>query len=53
MTVHVRRGTTTARQEDVVLGEGRALVFVPPDEVFLREVAVSSALVLSAHVRGG
>ena len=33
VTIHVFRGTTDARQEDVVLGEGRAMVFVPRDEV--------------------
>jgi 8-oxo-dGTP pyrophosphatase MutT (NUDIX family) len=52
VTVHVFRGTTRARQEDVVLGEGRAMVFVPRDEVLDRELAVSSALVLSLHLNG-
>jgi 8-oxo-dGTP diphosphatase len=52
VTVHVFRGTTAARQEDVVLGEGRAMVFVPRDEVLDRELAVSSALVLSLHLNG-
>ncbi|MGC4866262.1 NUDIX hydrolase [Micromonospora sp. DT53] len=46
VTVHVFRGTTTARQEDVVLGEGQAMVFVPRDQMLDRELAVSSALVL-------
>ncbi|MEU1677920.1 NUDIX domain-containing protein [Micromonospora zamorensis] len=46
VTVHVFRGTTTARQEDVVLGEGQAMVFVPRDQVLDRELAVSAALVL-------
>ncbi|MER7591763.1 hypothetical protein ABTW72_29915 [Micromonospora sp. NPDC127501] len=46
MTVHVFHGTTTARQEEVVLGEGQAMVFVPRDEVLDRELAVSTALVL-------
>jgi hypothetical protein len=50
--VHAFRGATTARQEDVVLGEGQAMVFVPPDEVSNRELAVSSALVLSLHLKG-
>ena len=49
--VHVFGGTTLARQEDVVLGEGQAMVFVPRDEVFNRELAVSSALVLSLHLK--
>ncbi|WP_241825096.1 hypothetical protein [Micromonospora sp. CB01531] len=52
VTVHVFHGTTIARQEDVVLGEGRAMVFVPRDEVLDRELAVSSALVLSRHLEG-
>ena len=52
VTVHVFCGTTRARQEDVVLGEGRAMVFVPRDEVLDRELAVSSALVLSLHLKG-
>ncbi|KAB1947187.1 NUDIX domain-containing protein [Micromonospora sp. ALFpr18c] len=52
VTVHVFEGTTTARQEDVILGEGRAMLFVPPDEVFDRELAVSSAAVLSSYLRG-
>jgi 8-oxo-dGTP pyrophosphatase MutT (NUDIX family) len=50
VTVHVFRGATDAGQEDVVLGEGRAMVFVPRDEVLDRELAVSSALVLSVHL---
>ncbi|MCW3820654.1 NUDIX domain-containing protein [Micromonospora sp. DR5-3] len=50
VTVHVFRGTTSARQEDVVLGEGRAMVFVPRDDVLNRELAVSSALVLPLHL---
>jgi 8-oxo-dGTP diphosphatase len=49
--VHVLRGVTDARQEDVVLGEGRAMIFVPRDEVLDRELAVSSALVLALHIR--
>ncbi|MET8834944.1 NUDIX domain-containing protein [Micromonospora sp. NPDC004540] len=50
VTIHVFRGTTDATQEDVVLGEGRAMVFVPRDEVLDRELAVSSALVLPLHL---
>jgi 8-oxo-dGTP diphosphatase len=52
VTVHVFRGTTDARQEDVVLGEGRAMVFVPRDEVLDRELAVSTAFVLPRHLEG-
>lgn len=50
VTVHVFRGATDARQQDVVLGEGRAMVFVPRDEVLDRELAVSSALVLPLYL---
>ena len=49
VTVHVFHGTTDATQEDVVLGEGRAMVFVPRDKVLDRELAVSTAVVLSRH----
>lgn len=52
VTVHVFRGTTLARQEDVVLGEGRAMVFIPRDQVLARWLAVSSALVLRLHLNG-
>ncbi|MBQ0902247.1 NUDIX domain-containing protein [Micromonospora sp. U21] len=52
VTVHAFGGTTRARQQDVVLGEGQAMVFVPRGEVFDRELAVSSAVVLSSHLKG-
>ncbi|MEO3775175.1 NUDIX domain-containing protein [Micromonospora sp. B9E7] len=51
VTVHAFSGTTRARQEDVVLGEGRAMVFVPRDELLDRELAVTSALILSLCLR--
>lgn len=44
------QGATDARQEDVVLGEGRAMVFVPSDEALNRDLAGSTALVLSRHL---
>ncbi|MEU7573351.1 NUDIX domain-containing protein [Micromonospora sp. NPDC049240] len=50
VTVYVFRGTTDARQEDVVLGEGQAMVFVPRDQVLDRELAVGTAKVLSLHL---
>jgi len=52
VTVHVFRGTTDARQEDVVVGEGRAMVFVPRTEVLGRDLAVTTAAVLP-FVLGG
>jgi hypothetical protein len=48
--VHVYSGTTTARQDEVVLGEGRAMVFIPRDELLNRELAVTTALALSQHL---
>jgi 8-oxo-dGTP pyrophosphatase MutT (NUDIX family) len=53
VTVHVFRGATEARQEDVVLGEGQAMVFIPRDLVLDRELAASSAVVLPLHLEGG
>ena len=50
VTVYVFRGATDARQEDVVLGEGQAMVFVPRDQVLDRELAVSAAKVLPLHL---
>ncbi|MET8529935.1 NUDIX domain-containing protein [Micromonospora sp. NPDC005172] len=50
VTVHIFRGATFARQEDVVLGEGRAMVFVPRDELFNRKLAASTAAVLSTRL---
>ncbi|MGY0007207.1 NUDIX hydrolase [Micromonospora sp. I033] len=51
VTVHAFHGTTDATQEDVVLGEGRAMVFVPRDEVLDRELAVSAAFLLPLHLQ--
>lgn len=50
VTVYVFRGATDARQEDVVLGEGQAMVFVPRDQVLDRDLAVSAAKVLPLHL---
>ncbi|MEV0136229.1 NUDIX domain-containing protein [Dactylosporangium sp. NPDC050688] len=50
VTVHVFRGTTGARQQDVVVGEGRAMVFVPRDELLDRDLAVTTAAVLPLHL---
>jgi 8-oxo-dGTP diphosphatase len=36
-------GSTTARQEDVVLGEGAAMLFIPPAEVLDRPFTPGSA----------
>ena len=45
--VHVFGTTTTARQEDVVLGEGQAMVFLPPAEALARDLGVTAKLVLA------
>ncbi|MET8204181.1 hypothetical protein [Micromonospora taraxaci] len=50
VTVHVFRGSVGARQQDVVVGEGRAMVFVPRDEVLNRDLAVTTAAVLPLHL---
>jgi mutator protein MutT len=50
VTIHAFRGITRARQEDVVLGEGKAMVFVPRDRVLDRDLALSAALVLPLHL---
>lgn len=52
VTVHVFHGTTNASQSDVVLGEGRAMVFVPADEVLDRDLAVTSAMILPLYFGG-
>jgi hypothetical protein len=38
----VFRGTTSARQQDVIFGEGRAMVSVPRGEVLDRELAITT-----------
>ncbi|HEX7746591.1 MAG TPA: NUDIX domain-containing protein [Micromonosporaceae bacterium] len=53
VTLHVFHGATNARQEDVVLGEGRAMVFVPRDEVLDRDLAIPAALILPLHLSAG
>jgi 8-oxo-dGTP pyrophosphatase MutT (NUDIX family) len=52
VTVHVFRGTTNARQADVVLGEGRAMLFVPRDELLDRDLAATTAAILPLHLNG-
>jgi 8-oxo-dGTP pyrophosphatase MutT (NUDIX family) len=46
VTVHVFQAETDARQEDVVLGEGQAMVFIPRNQVLDRDLSVASSLVL-------
>jgi 8-oxo-dGTP diphosphatase len=49
VTVHVFHGRTDASQQDVVVGEGRAMVFVAPERVLDRDLAVTTAAVLPLH----
>jgi len=53
VTVHVFRGATNARQDDVVLGEGLAMVFVPRNDILERDLAVTTAAILPFHLNGG
>lgn len=46
VTVHAFCGRTQATQADVVLGEGQAMVFIKPDRVFVRDLAVTTALLM-------
>ena len=53
VTVHVFSGETDARQEDVVLGEGQAMVFVPRDQVLDRSLTAASSVVLRRELANG
>jgi 8-oxo-dGTP diphosphatase len=44
--MHAFCGPTDARQEDVVLGEGQAMVFLTPEEALARDLGVTAALLL-------
>lgn len=39
-------GVTAAAQEDIVLGEGQAMVFLPPAEVLALDLATTAALLV-------
>ncbi|MCA2218419.1 NUDIX domain-containing protein [Jidongwangia harbinensis] len=47
--VHVFRGATDASPQDVVVGEGRAMVFVPREKLLDLNLAVTTAAVLPLH----
>ena len=51
--VHAFCAPTEARQEDVVLGEGQAMVFVGPDEALRLDLGVTAALLLPRFVASG
>lgn len=42
---------SAAGQEDVVLGEGQAMVFVPPDDILKLDLMVSAAYVFPLFLR--
>ena len=44
--VHAFYAAIEARQEDVVLGEGQAMVFLPPDKALALDLGVTAALLL-------
>jgi len=44
--MHVFSAPTDARQEDVVLGEGQAMVFVAPDDARARDLGVTAQIVV-------
>ena len=44
--MHVFCAPTDARQEDVVLGEGQAMVFLSPEEARARDLGVTAAIVV-------
>ncbi|MBB5867123.1 8-oxo-dGTP pyrophosphatase MutT (NUDIX family) [Allocatelliglobosispora scoriae] len=46
VTMHVFAGRTDAKQDDVVLGEGLAMVFVPAELAADRDLSVSAALLI-------
>jgi 8-oxo-dGTP pyrophosphatase MutT (NUDIX family) len=50
VTVHVFRGTTDAQQQDVVVGEGRDMVFVPQAQLLDRDLAVTTAAILPLYL---
>jgi 8-oxo-dGTP diphosphatase len=49
--VSIFYGSTTARQEDLVMGEGDALVFLPPEQALQLDMAWSTEYVLPLFVR--
>lgn len=49
--IHAFATTTAAAQDDVVLGEGQAMVFLHPKEALARDLGVTAGLVLSPFLR--
>jgi hypothetical protein len=49
--VYIFYAPTTAKREDMILGEGDALAFMPPEEVVGLELAASTIYVLPLFVQ--
>jgi 8-oxo-dGTP diphosphatase len=50
VTAHVFHGVTDATQADVVLGEGQAMLFVPPHDALDRPLSAITAKVLPEYL---
>jgi 8-oxo-dGTP diphosphatase len=48
--VFAYHGVTTASQDDVVLGEGQAMLFLDPSEILTRALAATAELIVPAFV---
>lgn len=48
--IHTFCAATDARPQDLVLGEGQALLFLPADEALARDLGVNAAIVLPLFV---
>ena len=46
MEIHAYTGGTEATQDDVVLGEGQAMVFLTPEEVLARDLGPTAEVLL-------
>jgi 8-oxo-dGTP diphosphatase len=44
--IHAFCGSTDAADDDIVLGEGQAVMFLPPDEALRRDLGVTAQLLL-------
>jgi 8-oxo-dGTP diphosphatase len=50
VAVSAYHGVTGATQDDIVLGEGQAMVFLTPEEAVARELAPSASLLVPAFL---
>jgi 8-oxo-dGTP pyrophosphatase MutT (NUDIX family) len=49
--MHIFCAPTEATQDDIVLGEGQAMVFLTPEEALARDLGVTAAVVLPKFLR--